>query len=349
MGKDLFFSLLCALFVLTAQSVSAQEKIHVDAGDMRFTLEGYGQANYNVTDADGEKTDGFELSRFMLMTAADLTPKLKMYLMLDVASKTSDKVLHEYWGQYKVCDELSIKFGQYKTDFSMENPMSPTAVGNIYFHDGVAYMAGMAGDPVYGNYAGRDMGLTLSGSALPAADGHKYLSYSAGLFNGSGMNKSDNNTQKDLVLKLGFSPVNNFTLAASAYLGTGFAIANDPYGQFLSGQNYKRQRVSLGFEAKTAPLYLRSEYIRGWNEGTPSQTAYGEAWLHVLPKQRVDVILDYEYFDRNIHLFDATRNYMAGLQWWFHKQCRISSLFQYKDPATGGHTSRWVTQLQLRF
>ena len=113
-------SLLVAAMLLVPQlSVNAQtdENIHIDAGNMRFTLEGYGQANYNVADDGNEQTNAFELSRVIFMLNASITPKLNMFTMIDVASKTSEKVLHEYWGNYKFCDELSVKLGQYKTHY----------------------------------------------------------------------------------------------------------------------------------------------------------------------------------------------------------------------------------------
>lgn len=346
-GKRL--TLVLVLFA-ACLGVSAQDVVSVDAGDMRFTLQGYGQANYNVKNADGEEaTNGFELTRVFLMLNAAVTPRLDMHVMLDVASKSSDKVLHEYWGKYKPCDALNVKFGQYKTHFTLENLMSPTAVGNIFFHDGVRYLAGMQGDPLYGSYAGRDFGLTLSGDFLRDGKGRNLLSYAIGVFNGTGMNHSENNTQKDVIAKLDYRPLGNLTLSASAYLGTGHALAADAYGNISKDEDYSRNRMSVGFETDTKPLYLRSEYLRGWDEGTPSQCFYSEAWLHVMPKHRLDVILDYEYFDRNIHLFDATRNYMGGLQWWFHKKCRISSLFQFKDASDGRLSRQFVTQLQLRF
>lgn len=333
------------LFIAYAQD----DLIHVDVKGMRLTVEGYGQANFNVTDNDNETTDQFELSRFMLIMRAQVTPNLLLFVMPDLASKTSEKFLHEYWGLFQFNPYLYVKAGQYKTPFSIENEKSPTDMGNIYFHDGVGYMAGIFGDPTYGNFAGRDFGVTVGGEAFPAEDGHKQLGYSVSVFNGTGMNQSENNTQKDMVLRLNYYPVKNILLSTSAYLGTGHALVDDPYGKFLLNDNYRRQRFSVGFEAKLAPMYLRSEYLRGWNEGTPSQTVYAEAWLHLLKKERVDVVLDYEYFDKNIHIADNTRNYMAGVQWWFHKKCRVSSLFQLKDPANGDITRRWVTQLQLRF
>lgn len=328
----------------------AQENIEVKAGDMKFTLQGYGLADYSVKDNDGEEaTNALELTKVFLMLNASVTPKLDMHIMVDVASKSSDKVLHEYWGKYKPCDALNIKFGQYKTHFTLENLMSPTTVGNIFFHDGVRYLAGMQGDPLYGSYAGRDLGLTLSGDFLKNKEGRNVMSYAVGLFNGTGQNNSENNTQKDFIAKLDYKPLKNTTISASAYLGTGHALANDKYGYIKQGENYKRQRISAGFETETKPLYLRSEYLRGWDGTTISQCMYSEAWLHVWTKQRLDVILDYEYFDKNIDLFDATRNYMCGLQWWFHKRCRVSSLFQFKDASDGKLSRQFVTQLQLRF
>lgn len=348
--KKLLGTFLLVLTPLFVQAQSAQDElIHVDVKDMRLTVEGYGQANYNVTNTGGEETNKLELSRFMLMLRAQVTPELMLFVMPDLASKTSEKFLHEYWGIYNFNPNLYVKVGQYKTPFSIENEKSPTDMGNIYFHDGVGYMAGIFGDPTYGNLAGRDLGVTIGGSAFPAKDGHKQLGYSVSVFNGSGMNKTENNTQKDYVLRLNYYPIKNFMISTSAYLGTGHALVDDPYGKFSAGSNFSRNRFSVGFEAKLAPLYLRSEYLRGWNAGTPSQCAYAEAWFHVFKKQNIDLILDYEYFDKNIHLNDDANNYMAGVQWWFHKKCRISSLFQFKDPKHGDITRRWVTQLQLRF
>ena len=346
--KKILLSLLLSLPVCAM----AQEDIHIDVGNARLDFMGYGLSTYTVEDAEGEKSNGFKVEKIILMTNVRINPKLDFFLMLDAASQDSKKLLHEYWGQYKFHEALKVKFGQYKIPFTLENPISPTDVGNIYFHDGMRYMVGVAGDPVYGNYVGRDFGLTISGSAFPAADGHNQFTYYAGVFNGSGMNQKENNTQKDIIFRADYNPTKNITLSTSAYLGTGHAIANDPYGQFAEGADYKRQRWAIGAEANTEPLYLRTEYIRGWNEGTPMQSVYAEAWLRLfrLPKQqKIDVVLDYEYFDKNVFLKDATRNYMGGLQWWFHKQCRISSLFQLKDPINGDITRRWVTQLQLRF
>lgn len=348
-GKLLSFLMLSAA-LLSASGVKAQDGLQFKSGDMLFRFSGYGQANYNVTNVDGEKeTNAFELSRVILMPQIIITPKLNFFMMIDVATKKSDMLLHEYWGSYTFNDAFSVKVGQYKTHYSIENLMSPTAVGNIFFHDGMAYLAGCGGDPLYGSLVGRDFGVTVSGKFLDAADGHKYLGYAAGVFNGSGINKSENNTQKDVVVKLDYMPTKDVTVSASTYLGTGHALGSDYNKGVVAGDDYSRQRIAAGFEANLKPLYLRSEYLRGWDNKTPAQSAYAELWLHVLPKHNLDVILDYEYFDSNIELKQFTRNYMAGIQWWFHKQCRISSLYQFKDPCSGRISRKWVTQLQLRF
>lgn len=326
-----------------------QENLHLEAGGMRLDFTGYGQATYTADNATGENTNAFEIKRVILMADAHITPKLQMYLMVDAASQDSKKILHEYWGAYKFSDAFNVKFGQHKMPFTMENPISPTAMGNIFFHDGVCYLVGIGGDPVYGNYVGRDFGLLLSGKLFKASDGHNYLNYFAGVYNGTGINQKENNNQKDIILRADFLPVKDLTLSVSTYLGTGHAIADDPYGCFKQDDDYSRNRFAAGFEARLKPFYLRSEYIRGWNERTPSQTVYAEMWIHLIKKYNIDLLLDYEYFDKNIFINDATRNYMTGLQWWFYKKCRISALYQYKDPVTGNNTNRFVTQLQLRF
>lgn len=327
--------------------------ITVQSGDLKFCLQGYGQANYNIKDTNDETTNKFEIARVILMPDLQLTPKLNFFAMIDIAAKSSDRYMHEYWGQYNFCDAFKVKFGQSKIPFSIENPLAPILVGNVFFHEGLIYLAGIGGDPTYGNFVGRDLGLSVSGDVFKSENGYHHVSYSIGVFNGSGMNQVENNNQKDLVMKLDFKPCKNITLSTSTYLGTGHAIADDPYGQFAKDDDYKRQRWAIGVEADLKQFYLRSEYLRGWNEGTPSQSAYAEAWLKLIKlkkqKQSIDLVLDYEYFDRNILQNNITRNYMAGVQWWFYKLCRLSSLFQFKDPLDGNTTRCWVTQMQLAF
>lgn len=349
MKKNIFlivFNLMFATGVL-AQGVTVQ------SGDLKFDLQGYGQANYNVKNTDDETTNKFELTRVILMPNLQLTPKLNLFAMIDIASKSSDKYMHEYWGQYRFCDAFKVKFGQGKIPFSIENPLAPIAVGNIFFHEGLAYLAGIGGDASYGNFVGRDFGLSVGGDLFKSDKGYHHLSYSVGVFNGSGMNQAENNNQKDFAAKIDYKPCRNLTFSTSTYLGTGYAIADDQYGQFCKDDDYKRQRWAIGVEVNTNQFYLRSEYLRGWNEGTPSQSAYAEAWLKLIKlkkqKQSIDLVLDYEYFDRNILQKNLTRNYLVGVQWWLYKMCRLSSLFQYKDSPDGNNSRCWVTQLQLVF
>lgn len=172
--------------------------VTVQSGDLKFNLQGYGQANYNVKNTNDETTNKFELTRVILMPNLQLTPKLNFFAMIDIASKSSDKYMHEYWGQYRFCDAFKVKFGQGKIPFSIENPLAPIAVGNIFFHEGLAYLVGIGGDASYGNFVGRDLGLSVGGDLFKSDKGYHHLSYSVGVFNGSGMNQAENNNQKIL-------------------------------------------------------------------------------------------------------------------------------------------------------
>lgn len=81
------------------------------------------------------------------------------------------------------------------------------------------------------NLARRDVGLLLQGDLFPVVDyGYNYrvaiLQYALGVFNGAGPNTPDDNTAKDVIARIAFSPPSDYnswlrvlTVGATAYVG----------------------------------------------------------------------------------------------------------------------------------
>ena len=79
--------------------------------------------------------------------------------------------------------------------------------------------------------------------------------------------------------------------------------------------------------------------------------------------ENCDLILNWDNLDKNTRtsreeqaaLYNASRfvtrinTYTTGLQWWFHKRCRLQGQFIYSDPRVGKPTREFITQLQLVF
>lgn len=333
------------------------QPLNIHIGPSKLTLFGYAQGRYEMSKTGGETENSFSIARIILMANAELTRKLSFFLMLDVGTTQASKILHEYYAQYAFLPELKLRVGQFKTPYTMENIISPTLLGNVNIGEGTRYMAGIAGDPLYGNYAGRDLGVMLTGDAIKARDDHRYLNYSVGVFNGAGINTRDNNRHKDVVAMLNVLPTKDITLSASMILGKGNARDVDQFDAVEQGKDYTRNRWSVGAEVNWSPLKLRTEYMGGKNGSIGNRAFYAELWCRLF--RGLDVVLNYDHLNKNtslskeereaLHSWSSTNNYLVGLQYWFYKKCRLSTQYVYSDRNLGPDTKAWITQLQIAF
>ena len=323
------------------------QPLNIHIGPSKLTLFGYAQTQFEMAKTGAVTHNTFSLTRFIFMADAQLTRKLSFFLMVDAASTQAPKHLHEYYAQYAFLPELKLRVGQFKTPYTLENIIAPTMLGNVNINEGTRYMAGITGDPLYGNYAGRDLGLMVTGDALPARDGHRYLNYSVGVFNGAGMNMRDNNKHKDVAAMINVLPTKDITLSGSFIIGKGNAQADDMFGTIAQGYDYTRNRWSVGVEAR----------YKGRNGDINNRAFYAELWCRIF--RNFDVVLDYDYLDKNTSLSKAERevmpswtrtsNYLVGLQYWVYKAWRISTQYIFSDRNIGPDTNAWVTQFQVAF
>ena len=331
--------------------------LNIHIGPSKLTLFGYAQTQFDMTKTGPETNNSFTMMRVILMANAELTRKLSFFLMIDAASTQASKHLHEYYAQYAFMPELKVRVGQFKTPYTLENIISPTLLGTVNLNEGTRYMAGIAGDPLYGNYVGRDLGAMVTGDAIKARDGHYFLNYSLGVFNGAGMNLRDNNKHKDVAAMINILPTKNITLSGSFIIGKGNAQANDMFGTIAEGTDYTRNRWSVGAEVNYKPMKLRTEFMQGRNGDINNRAFYAELWCRVF--RNFDVVLDYDYLNKNTSMskeardafpaWTRTNNYMVGLQYWVYKACRISTQYIFSDRNTGPDTKAWITQFQIAF
>ena len=319
------------------------QPLNIIIGPSKLTLWGYAQTGYTLKKTASETTNALDITRIILMAKGELTKELSFFIMYDAVKSE----LHEYYAEYAFSPALKVRIGQYKQPFTLESIISPTILNNISYNNSVLYMAGIATDPCQGNHVGRDAGIMFTGDVINYKT-WKLVNYSIGVFNGPGMNKKENNTQKDVIGMLNVTPWRGVMLSTSFLLGTGHAESDSPYGAFVTGDNYKRNRWSAGTEIKTKPMYVRSEFMIGNDGGIKSTGYYADFEAHVLPK--FDFIADYDYLKKNNDLSSSEiHSFMAGVQYWIYKRCRINTQFERTMPKTGGTTSAWITQFQIGF
>ena len=321
----------------------------------RITLNGYAQGGWSYQDPNGTKTNSYNLKRTLLWGKARITDRWSFMFMHDFSS-----VVQEFYTDYRISKDnaLSVRLGQFKHSYTMENPLSPTVLELIdVYSQAVLYLAGEGPDPLNGVNYGRDMGLEVYGDLLD-----NKLHYELALMSGQGINRKDLNNQKDFIAKLEVRPMPGFRVVASGYLGTGCAVGTAKWNPDIHvGDNYKRNRYSVGAEYKTQPYSpgeykearpasVRAEWLGGEDGEVGSRGGYVTMAIPLVGA--LDLVASGETFDRNTKVdgWDQT-NLTAGLQYWFYKKCRLQ--LQYTRCLCGdmiGDDYNWLqAQVQVAF
>lgn len=177
-------------------------------------------------------------------------------------SKGNSPRVVDAWIEWQKFEFAKIRFGQFKRAFTFENPMNPAEIGANAYSQLTSKLAGM-NDRV-GEHAsnGRDIGVQLQGDFLPIGkDKHNLFHYQFGVYNGQGINKSDQNGHKDYIGGFFVRPIKELQLAVFGWSGD--YVAN--------GITVDRKRLAYGLKYD-GKINVRAEYARshGRKIGTDS-------------------------------------------------------------------------------
>lgn len=294
----------------------------------RIQLHGYAQGGFFYNHKGGKDINSFEIKRVLFWANAQITDRWSFLFMHDFSS-----VVQEYYTDYRITNNkaLTVRLGQFKNGLSYENPLSPTSQELIdVYSEGVTYLTGCGSDPLLGVQYGRDLGLSLFGQTN---DGK--LRYEIDVMNGQGINKKDGNNEKDFIGRLEYKPVQGLNLIATGQIGRGHAIATSLYNPDIAvGEDYTRNRYSVGFDVKSKPINIHGEYLEGKDGKAISRGAYVTGSVPVA--KQLDVIASYDFFNFNTDLHMDQHKFVAGLQYWFYKKCRFQVNYTYKSAYTAG-------------
>lgn len=318
----------------------------------RIQLHGYAQGGYSYTRRNNTNTNSFELKRVLFWANARITDRWSFLFMHDFSS-----VVQEFYTDFRITKNkaLTVRLGQFKNCLSLENPLSPTAMEAIdVYSEGVTFLTGCGSDPLLGVQYGRDLGLALFGETNNAK-----LRYELEVMNGQGINKKDGNNFKDIIARVEYRPVKGLNLVATGQIGRGHNILDggktSVYNSTIAnGENYKRNRWTVGFDYKSKAFNLHGEYLEGYDGEVTSRGGYATGSVP-LGTPKVEFIGSYDFFNFNTALGMDQHKAIAGLQYWFYKKCRLQMQYVYKSAYVNGNqfvhkgSHALMCQVQVRF
>ena len=317
----------------------------------KIKISGYTQLRYQNF-GDQTKADAFDIRRARLSLKGDLSPFWSYNVQFELAN--TPKLLDAY-AEYKFANYLRIQGGNVKTPLSLENNTATDKLESIDFSQVVEALCSRSQD-VIGNFSGLDLGVKIVGDLVKIKD-YNLLSYSIGIFNGSGINFSDNNKAKDFGGRLVLQPIKGLKVGGSYYDGwatitsapvTTVTTTTTTTNAFKStsvstlkttttsvSQIRSRLGVDLSYDLNN--LSVRTEYIKGVDGKDASlryvrkEGYYAQVGYFVFPK-KLQVLLKYDDYDKNTYIpGDITTNYILMFNYNFTPLVRIQAGYYFGD------------------
>ncbi len=283
----------------------------------------------------------------------------KLQLEYEGYGGTSEKGPHivDAWGEWQKFKFFRIKVGQFKRCFTFENPLNPWDIsfgGYSQLSDKLAGMNDRNGEHSSG---GRDGGIQIQGDLLPSRkDGHGFVHYQFGVYNGQGINHNDVNNHKDLIGSFAINPIKDLSIAFFGW-----------HGKYTSnGITVDRNRMAWGLKY-VGPFTVRAEY--GVSEGhkisdytapgmlKPGTSDKADAWyamaaVPVTKDKKLKVQGKWDVYRDGKTWANAKRIYAAGAEYYFTKNFKLQGNYSFtcdRSTTLDSHYNAFDLQLYWRW
>lgn len=328
-GKDFqaimirFLGLMIVLPLVMLSAFSEQGETTVSA-NRPVEFSAFAQFRYTAYASDG--VDTFSLRRVRLAFLAAILPSLDFKVQVE---QTRSIGLLEAYLNFNFSRWAQLRAGQFKIPFSYENLKG--ASEQDFINRSLVIETLCPGRDI--GSQGRDIG------ALARVYTSSLEAY-FGLFNGSGINRLDNDDAKDKAFRLTVTPWRGMTVGGSWY-----------EGRWPEDQNSSRLRRRQGIEAQWQPgsLFLSAEYIRAFDY---DQEAEGWVIQAVFSWQqgKIQPVCRYESLDRNLALENDEEEIITyGLNFHLAPRTKIQLNQEIHRPKGGKRKNIFIVQWQIGF
>lgn len=302
---------------------------------------GYGMFLYRYRDF-GDIRHSAEPRVVFISMSGELLKDINYYILAEFV----DPMPYEFYGEWTPSKTFNVRAGQMKTPLSIENQFSAAALDAINNTRSISNLTGMGGDVLTpkktNSSGGRDIGIRISGALED-----DLLEYVVGLYQGAGINTSENNNSKDLASSLYIQPVKGLRVGGSVYFGE----ANYSIDNIAPKDNHVRNRWILSSEYKSDGFYARAEWLHGNDGGIKREGLYGTANWYFVP-DKLQALATVDYYNQDKKANSEVMDYTVGMNYWFYKRCRLQLNYTYSDYNknwAANNTNTVLGQLQIVF
>lgn len=326
---------------------------------------GYIIGSYKYDDAEGQHNgDGFNLRLVRLYVDGTVLKDFKYRLQLEVNGTPHIKDATLEWIHWK---GFQVKAGQFKRAFTFENPYNPWDVGVGDYSQAVKKLAGMGDRCGEASTGGRDLGVQLQGDLFKSKrDGHYQFHYQIAAYNGQGINRKDENKQKDIIGSLQWSPVKNLWIGGFGWNGSWYSADKK------ITLDRKRWALGVKYEDPESGWSARAEYVRSKGKKASDWNVATQSWSEESVKQMGGDHADSWYVTVGIPVwrwikcyakYDAYRDYATNSSLHSiysvscnlqpHKNLMMQLQYNYHDDKTvtapERHYNQFWAQMYVRF
>lgn len=232
---------------------------------------------------------------------------------------------------------VALRVGQFQQPIGMEKLISSSSV----LFPERSYASGFTID--------RDIGAMLAG-------GYKFFKLQAGVFNGAGRNRLDDNDAKDITARLTLKPLDFIHVGGAYQMGTRTTVEFDTLG-IPTYTDWDMNRWGAELALTPLDLWLAAEFMGGTDDTTSLMTYYAEvAWMFKLGLDwfyGIQPAFRYEAVDPDTDTTgDAENIITAGINCHFLPENKVKLALCYRmigEEETAVDNDEIIAQFQLKF
>jgi phosphate-selective porin OprO/OprP len=298
---------------------------HPVASGPSLKLSGYSQVEYIHPQAG---IDEFRIRRARLSLGGEILKKVNYKIQVETMQ---NPVLLDIQIETRFVEQAALRFGQFKVPFSLENLTSSASLDTINRSQTVERLCPGRDS----KNKGRDIGIAVSGRFY-------VLEYTLGIFNGAGINKSDDNSSKDVAGRLLFFPLDSLSLGVAHYEGK--------YGPSSGGAQFNKKRTGLELYFSKDRVTLKGEFILGKDGQVEKDGWYVQGGFNFL-SGKIQGIFKYDSLDLNRGASgDRSDVITLGVTWFLEKRTKLQVNYEFHGEGSGNVSDDvFLAQFQIGF